>query len=126
MRISQFKRRKIAYIQLVLFLKQKESFNGPSRLGRKQSLQALAGEIIGMQAKVAKSNGKGMQGIEGTIEDETQNTLVFKTAKGTKRVPKAQAAIEFPALGITVSGKLLQARPEDRTKKLLSLASKTQ
>ena len=101
----------------------------PSALGRKQrlslsDLEFLAGELIGEKAKVLQSSGKGFQGIQGLVTDETRNTLVLQTSNGRKRVPKSQCVFLFPESGVCADGEMLVSRPEDRTKKVSRLASK--
>ena len=82
------------------------------------------GELIGKRARVQESSCKGMQGIEGTILDETANTFVFETPRGRKTVPKKGSAFFFPGEGGAVDGNLLLCRPEDRTKKLAKAVSR--
>ncbi len=106
------------------FLNKKPRIQPFPKTGRKQALQFLAGEIIGLQARIAKSTCKGQEGVEGRIIDETQNTVVLQAKAGKKRIAKATADFEFPKEGITVGGKILQGRPEDRTKKMLALSSR--
>jgi RNase P/RNase MRP subunit p29 len=74
--------------------------------------------------RITRSPCKGQEGIEGRITGETQNTFLLQTNSGRKRIAKIGAAFEFPDLGIAAAGRVLQCRPEDRTKKMLSLAGK--
>ena len=80
-------------------------------------MQILLDEIIGKKIKIANASCKGLAGIEGTIIDETQNTLVIKTKKGNKHVPKAPCTFEIE--GVKVKGKLFLTRPQERIKKIL-------
>ena len=82
----------------------------------------LAGELIGLKARVEKSSGKDFQGLEGKIVDETRNTLVLQTPKGKKSVSKKDCVFLFPESGVKAEGFLLVARPEDRTKKIARIA----
>lgn len=107
----------------------KSSKDFPPVLGRKRwtSLSQsdwdfLAGELIGLRARVEKSSGKDFQGLEGKIVDETRNTLVFQTPKGRKSIPKKDCVFFFPDSGVNADGVLLVARPEDRTKKIARIA----
>ena len=84
----------------------------------------LAGELIGETAKVEWSSGKGFQGLEGKIMDETKNTFVLETVKGRKTVPKKECVFFFPARGVRAEGELLVSRPEDRTKKIARLSAR--
>ncbi len=78
----------------------------------------LLGELIGKRVKIAFSAEPSLMGLEGSIEDESLNTFVLHTGKGTKRVSKTSCTFAFPDAGVTVDGKLLLHRPQDRTKKL--------
>lgn len=102
-----------------------------SALGRKRwtsfsepQKEFLAGELIGERTRVEKSSGKGFQGLEGKISDETRNTLVIETKTGKKTVPKKECVFFFPGAKVSCEGGLLVARPEDRTKKLARLFSR--
>ena len=88
------------------------------------ALEFLSGELIGEKARVIKASGKDFQGIEGIIVDESRNTFVLDTAKGRKRLSKAQCVFFFPSAGVTADGRILVSRPEDRTRKLARLGSK--
>ena len=78
----------------------------------------LLGELIGKRVRVAFASEKSLLGLEGLIADETLNTFVLHTGKGTKRVPKTSCTFAFPDAGLLVEGRLLMHRPEDRTKRL--------
>jgi ribonuclease P protein subunit POP4 len=80
------------------------------------------GELVGRHARVASSSCKGRRGTEGTVVDETENTLVLETAKGRKTIPKRGCVFEFPEG--SVRGDAIAHRPEDRTKKLAKLAAR--
>ena len=72
-------------------------------------------ELIGMKVKVVNSKNKYSIGMEGTIVDETQNTLTISTSRGKKRLLKEQVTIEVTNNGKTaMPGNLLLKRPEDR------------
>ena len=82
----------------------------------------LCGEFIGLKAKVVESEDPGKKGISGKITDETMNTFVLETKNGEKAIPKKEAVISFILPNrkkITVDGKKLVFRPEDRVKSLL-------
>ncbi|MBI5229160.1 ribonuclease P protein subunit, partial [Candidatus Micrarchaeota archaeon] len=83
-----------------------------------ESREFLLGELIGKKVLVEKSSCKDMQGIDGLILDETQNTFLLEAKSGRKIVPKTGCTFFFPESGIRVEGKLLICRPEERTKKL--------
>jgi len=92
---------------------------------KQENLDFLLGELIGRRAKVVHSSCRDLQGIEGTIADEGKNSFLFETPKGFRRISKTGTVFQFPELSASeVPGRLLQCRPEDRTKKLASLVSK--
>ena len=58
----------------------------PFRRDQKHELGFLCDELIGLRLKVLDSSCKGLRGLEGTVQDETENILVLRTAKGDKKV----------------------------------------
>jgi ribonuclease P protein subunit POP4 len=86
------------------------------KLGRDYSF--LLEELIGLEVIVQKASSKALQGLEGRILDESKNTFLLETSRGRKRIPKATCTFLFIPQNKEVDGKLLVARPEDRTKKL--------
>lgn len=83
-------------------------------------------ELIGLMVRVSKSSDPGKKGMSGTVVDETRNTLVIETRdKGERRVlPKAECTFRFALPGgevVEVDGRVIVARPEDRTKKMQRL-----
>ncbi len=78
----------------------------------------LRGELIGMQVSVADSKNSSNKKIKGKIIDETKNIFTIKTKDGRKKIIKNQNKIEFDLKNkkMTVDGKLLVGRPEDRIK----------
>ncbi len=79
----------------------------------------LAGELVGEEVSVEWSSCKEFAGLQGRVVDETQGTFVVQTPAGEKRVPKNSCAFSFPGAALTVDGRKLLFRPEDRTKKML-------
>lgn len=76
-------------------------------------------ELIGLQVRIATSTNKKQEGLEGTVINESRNTLCIETMEGEKILIKDQCVFSFK-LGpgwVNVEGKLLVARPEDRIKK---------
>ena len=65
-------------------------------------------EFIGKKVRV--------NGIEGTVLDETKHLLIITTEKGTKKVNKNGAQFTFIIDGkeMLVAGSRIVARPEDR------------
>jgi ribonuclease P protein subunit POP4 len=76
----------------------------------------LRHELLGLKVK-AEVDGKT---VEGVVDGETTKTIKIKTPKGVKTVAKGAGTLELhlPADAVvTVDGRLLAARPEDRIKK---------
>jgi len=78
----------------------------------------MAHEIIGLNAKVIGSSDKSRIGIKGKVVDETMNTLVIDSGKEEKTFPKKEIElrIDLGNESVDLDGKLIVARPEDRTK----------
>lgn len=79
-------------------------------------------ELIGIHAKITESKNKATQNIEGTIIDETKNTITIKTKNKAKKIIKDQiiSMIQESNDGKEpkkITGKQMQARPEERIKK---------
>jgi RNase P/RNase MRP subunit p29 len=83
---------------------------------------ALVHEWIGLKARVKKSSCRAMEGICGTIVDETRNTLVLEDAAGTERkIPKKSCTFEIElqdGIRFVVLGSSVGYAPEERLKKL--------
>ena len=67
-------------------------------------------EWIGLKAKIYYNDNK----FKGKIIDETKNTITIKTKDGEKKFLKQNLKIEID--GITLDGKKLTKRPEERIK----------
>ncbi|WP_135664099.1 ribonuclease P protein component 1 [Halorhabdus rudnickae] len=87
-------------------------------------------ELIGLAVRVSDATDPGLVGIEGTVVNETTNTLVIGAGGRTWQVPKAAVTFEFelpdgagddPDSGastvVTVEGVRLVARPARRTER---------
>ncbi len=82
--------------------------------------EALCGEFIGKHIEVIDAENKKLVGIKGIIVDETKNMLVLDNGK---TLIKDQITITM-IIGketITLEGKQMNARPEDRIKKVKHL-----
>ncbi len=83
----------------------------------------LAHEWIGLKVSVKVSPDPGVKGLIGIVRNETRNTLLIEARNRLVSVPKpnAQFVATLPT-GETVSvdGRLLRHRPEDRVKKGLA------
>ncbi len=91
-------------------------------------------ELIGLEVLVEKSTNKSLEGLSGTVLDETRQTLTIKTGKKggnrqslfhastEKKIPKDICTFIFILSGnqkVRVDGNILVSRPEDRIKKKL-------
>jgi ribonuclease P protein subunit POP4 len=77
-------------------------------------------ELIGLDAKVAKSTNRDSVGISGKVIDETRNTLVIRQNNSDKVVPKETTIFQFTLSNgsvVEVDGNAIVGRPEDRVKK---------
>ncbi len=79
----------------------------------------LRHEMIGLKMEVIESKNKNLIGIQGTIIDETKNTLIVKTLEKNVTLLKDQVTLKIfkGSNEIKVNGELLVGRPEDRLKK---------
>lgn len=79
-------------------------------------------ELIGLEAKVVESTNKDAVGLEGTVTDETRNTITIRTSKGSRNLVKEQCIFSFllsSGQRVKVDGNVIIGRPEDRIKKKL-------
>lgn len=79
----------------------------------------LRHEIIGLKAEVVQATHPEYK-CNGSITDETRNTITIETKNGKKILPKncIFLKIKLPdGAVVKIDGKLLVARPEDRIKK---------
>ena len=84
----------------------------------KQNL--LRHELIGLSVEVADSSDQNLVGKNGTVVDETQNTIAIEEDGEVKSLQKSAVVLRvtLPDGGeMQVDGKKLVARPEDRIKK---------
>jgi len=74
------------------------------------------GMLIGRRVKVVFSLNRSLEGLRGTVVDETKNTLVVEREDGkVVKVPKAAVRLEVE--GKVVDGTMLLGRFEDRVTK---------
>jgi ribonuclease P protein subunit POP4 len=79
-----------------------------------------AHELIGLRVRVASTKDPTLAGLEGTVRNETRNTLVIEARGRMLTVPKSGASFLFQLSSgenSTVDGDALRFRPEDRVKK---------
>ena len=77
-------------------------------------------ELIGLPVKIIKSTNPSNVGIEGKVIDESRNTITIQTKKGKRNFVKEQCTFSFELPDgerVSVDGRVLVARPEDRIKK---------
>jgi RNase P/RNase MRP subunit p29 len=77
------------------------------------------GELIGLRVRVSRHPDPTITGCEGTVIDETMNTLSVGVDGKVRVVQKKGASFEFLRDGhaVTLEGSTIAFRPEDRTKK---------
>lgn len=75
----------------------------------------LSHEIIGLEVEILNPS-TASKTIRGNIIGETKNTILVRTTKGNKVVPKGNSAIKFKLdSGVCfISSSSLIGRPEDR------------
>jgi len=75
---------------------------------------------VGRSVLVTVASNPSVIGMEGVIEDETQNAFVIMTKKGKRTVPKAGAVFSVEIGGNTriVDGNSILSRPGRRAKKV--------
>ena len=76
-------------------------------------------EFIGRLCEVVDAGHQGYLGMKGLILDETRGTLLISTAAGERCVPKPGNTfrITFDGKEVTLNGREIAFRPEERTKK---------
>ncbi len=78
----------------------------------------LRHELSGLRAKIEFSKNKTLVGLEGTIVNETKNTITIKTKTKEKIISKSVVTLRIYLNGsILIDGKMLIGRPEERIKK---------
>lgn len=85
----------------------------------KRELRAI--EYIGLAVTVVQSPSRTIEGLHGTVVDETRNTLVVEKPDGRAvRIPKAGCLFRFEKGGkrFEVEGSAICFRPEERPKKV--------
>ena len=83
-------------------------------------LNLVRHELIGLNAKVIKSQNPANEGLQGKIVNETFQTITLQVNSREKKIFKESVIllIELPdGKKVQVEGKLLLARPWERIKK---------
>ena len=79
--------------------------------------KSMKEEFIGAEIDVIDSPNRELVGIKGTAVDETRNTLTIRTEKGIRKLIKKEITFRING-SITVVGKDINFRPEDRIKRI--------
>lgn len=79
-------------------------------------------ELIGLKVLVRRSPDPSLRGREGTVMDETRNTLIIEPSGGGRpfRVAKEGSTFFFTlpdGASVGLEGDAIRFRPEDRVKK---------
>lgn len=77
----------------------------------------LSHEFIGLKVQILDDTSATLRNISGNIINETKNTFLIRTSRGTKMIPKKNAtSIRFfiDSDSCFISGSSLIGRPEDR------------
>jgi ribonuclease P protein subunit POP4 len=93
----------------------------------------LRHELIGLEVKIEKSTSRSLEGVKGSVIDESYGTLTIEVEgqrKGRKKEAEGKAAVKVipksnsififtlpNGVKVQVDGHLLVGRPEDRIKK---------
>ncbi len=83
-------------------------------------------EFIGLKVRVSKSSDANKRSLSGTVINETKNTLVVRTRRGPRSIPKKGSVFAF-AVGekrFTVDGAEICFTPEERIEKALRFYKK--
>jgi ribonuclease P protein subunit POP4 len=74
-----------------------------------------AAEFIGAKIKVMNATNKSLQGLEGSIIDETKNSFKIKNSKQEEKTVLKKGAV-FMINNNTIKGDEIIKRPEERIK----------
>ncbi|MFP4546346.1 MAG: ribonuclease P protein component 1 [Methanomassiliicoccales archaeon] len=89
-------------------------------MGKMNRRDFMRQEFIGLEVKVTSSSDASTTGVEGRVVDETKNTITIEGGGRTRMIPKPGNEFQFTYEGerITIRGREIQHRPEDRIKKI--------
>lgn len=71
-------------------------------------------ELIGLEVEVEKHSDEAVEGLKGTVVDETRNMLVIDGKKVSKK--DGVFIFELEKSKVRIDGELIHKRPEDRVK----------
>ena len=85
---------------------------------RRDSSNLSRHELIGLNLEITDSDCSTFKHMNGTVINETKNTIVLRTSSGRKIVPKKGKTFVFDIEDkkTALSGTGLVSRPKDRTK----------
>ena len=75
-------------------------------------------ELIGLHVEVEEHSDEGLEGLSGTVVDETQSFLKIEASSSEKMVEKKEGVFlfELDESRVRVEGSLIAKRPEERVK----------
>ncbi len=78
-------------------------------------------EFIGLEVRVSKSLDANRRALSGTVVNETKNTLIVRTTRGIRSIPKNGSVFAFRVGGksFTVDGAEICFRPDERIEKAM-------
>ncbi len=84
--------------------------------------QLAKGELIGRSCRIEAANDQGIVGLTGEVVDESLHTLTLRNESG-RSIQLAKSGATFAFLGsqgdwISIDGRAIEFRPEDRGKKV--------
>jgi ribonuclease P protein subunit POP4 len=72
-------------------------------------------EFIGAKIKIIRASNKNLEGMEGSVVDETKNTFKIKNTKNKERTVLKSSAV-FMINNQEIKGDEILRRPEERIK----------
>ncbi len=92
-----------------------------SYAGLYNSRNIVLHEFIGLEVRVSKSLDVNRRALSGTVVNETKNTLIVRTARGLRKVPKKGSVFVFRVgrKNFTVDGEEISFRPDERIEKAM-------
>ena len=77
----------------------------------------LRHELIGLDVQILESTSADLKNVSGNIINETKNTFLIRTSRGTKMITKKSATkmkFMLNSGDCFIRGSALSGRPEDR------------
>ena len=73
-------------------------------------------ELVGKEIEVVSSKNKQNLGLKGKVIDETKHTLKISHQGVNKTLLKGNVTFKIKSLNLTIEGKTIIKRPEERIK----------